>query len=266
MEESQTQAVAVKKLEVPDLFPKMRESLARGIEALNARVQAIDVDKDGAEIEAQGIVASAREARELAVSRERVEASEFSRVVGILGDRWGRFKTEFENIRTLAKNKAQEALISRQRREAKVRQEAEDRLAAARKAEADEAERLAKAREAEQATPEALREVEAAQEAHREKLVDLRQAREATDALPPAGAPIGVVTGSGSLKPRETWTFEVEDFGKVPREYLDIDSEAVRAAIKGKDGLREIPGLRIFAETTLVDRKPPKGRQRALEG
>lgn len=47
-----------------------------------------------------------------------------------------------------------------------------------------------------------------------------------------------------------SWTFEVVDFDLVPREYMSLDVEVVREAIT-KDGVREIPGLRIFQAESL---------------
>jgi hypothetical protein len=50
---------------------------------------------------------------------------------------------------------------------------------------------------------------------------------------------------------RMLWTFEVIDKAKVPIEYLYVDEQVVRQAITGKDGLREIPGLRIFEKPSV---------------
>jgi hypothetical protein len=41
------------------------------------------------------------------------------------------------------------------------------------------------------------------------------------------------------------WCFEVVDLMEVPRHFLGLDAETVRTAIT-KDGIRDIPGLRIF--------------------
>ena len=46
------------------------------------------------------------------------------------------------------------------------------------------------------------------------------------------------------------WTFEVVDLDRVPREYMSLDVEVVRETI-AKDGIREIPGLRIFQAESL---------------
>jgi hypothetical protein len=42
-----------------------------------------------------------------------------------------------------------------------------------------------------------------------------------------------------------SWSFEVVDLDQVPREYLSLDVAVVREAIT-RDGVRKIPGLRIF--------------------
>ena len=47
-----------------------------------------------------------------------------------------------------------------------------------------------------------------------------------------------------------SWSFEVVDLDEVPRSYLALEAERVRAAIT-KEGVREIPGLRIFEREEL---------------
>jgi hypothetical protein len=46
------------------------------------------------------------------------------------------------------------------------------------------------------------------------------------------------------------WTFEVVDLDQVPRQYLSLDGAVVREAIT-RDGVRAIPGLRIFQVESL---------------
>ena len=46
------------------------------------------------------------------------------------------------------------------------------------------------------------------------------------------------------------WSFEIVDLDLVPRQYLSLDVAVVREAIT-RDGLREIPGLRIFRAEAL---------------
>jgi hypothetical protein len=42
------------------------------------------------------------------------------------------------------------------------------------------------------------------------------------------------------------WTFEIEDFSLVPRNFLQVDEKSIREAIR--DGVREIAGVKIFQE------------------
>lgn len=49
---------------------------------------------------------------------------------------------------------------------------------------------------------------------------------------------------------QKRWTFEVETMGKVPREYLELDTAKVNQAIRS--GLRTIPGLKIFQKENLT--------------
>jgi hypothetical protein len=46
------------------------------------------------------------------------------------------------------------------------------------------------------------------------------------------------------------WSFDVLDLNAVPRRYLVLNAETVRAAIT-KDGVRDIPGLKIFQTESL---------------
>ena len=49
---------------------------------------------------------------------------------------------------------------------------------------------------------------------------------------------------------RKTWSFTVMDEKKIPRIYLKLDEQAIRASIR--DGVRDIPGLEIFEEVSFV--------------
>lgn len=72
--------------------------------------------------------------------------------------------------------------------------------------------------------------------------------------LPQATAKSGPARGNfgGVASFREDWTFEIEDFAKVPDAYKEIATKAVNAAIK--DGVREIQGLRIFKKKNVAIR------------
>ena len=51
---------------------------------------------------------------------------------------------------------------------------------------------------------------------------------------------------------RKVWAFELQDLSQVPREYLVLDEQKVRQAIRS--GERAIPGLRIFQQQQTVYR------------
>jgi len=53
----------------------------------------------------------------------------------------------------------------------------------------------------------------------------------------------------GNTRTTKFWTFEVQDLGKVPTEYLEIDTVEVRQAIR--NGVREIPGIKIYQDERL---------------
>ena len=53
----------------------------------------------------------------------------------------------------------------------------------------------------------------------------------------------------GNTRTVKYWTFEVQDLGKVPDLYKMINSVGVRSAIS--EGVREIPGIKIYQEERL---------------
>ena len=57
-------------------------------------------------------------------------------------------------------------------------------------------------------------------------------------------------TQIGNTQTRKTWTFEVEDFTKVPDHFKMINSTPIRDMIRS--GAREIPGLKIYQKETLA--------------
>ena len=63
------------------------------------------------------------------------------------------------------------------------------------------------------------------------------------------------VEGAGKLEFREYWTYEVVDISQVPKDLLEVDTSAVGLQIKA--GMRNIPGLRVYQDRTLVV-KPEK--------
>jgi len=74
---------------------------------------------------------------------------------------------------------------------------------------------------------------------------------EAPQVVVPAVVPEKHITRTeeASASLAKTWTYELEDLDKVPREWLCLDDRKVKAAIKG--GLRKIDGLRIFEKPSV---------------
>lgn len=49
---------------------------------------------------------------------------------------------------------------------------------------------------------------------------------------------------------RRIWTFQVTDESLIPKEFFTLDEKKIRQAVR--EGQREIPGVRIFQETSIV--------------
>lgn len=49
---------------------------------------------------------------------------------------------------------------------------------------------------------------------------------------------------------RKVWEFEIIEMAKIPHEYLMVNKSFIREAIR--DGVRIIPGIRIYQEETMV--------------
>jgi hypothetical protein len=70
---------------------------------------------------------------------------------------------------------------------------------------------------------------------------------------PPAPEQTVARTAEGSAHVRKVWKFEIVDPGLVPEAYRVVDEGKVRQAVSA--GVREIPGVRIFEESTTVIRR-----------
>ena len=58
---------------------------------------------------------------------------------------------------------------------------------------------------------------------------------------------------SGSVV-REAWKFEITDDSLIPREYLMPDEKAIGAMVRTRKGATNIPGVRVYTETTVSQR------------
>jgi hypothetical protein len=161
-------------------------------------------------------------------------------------DQWRGHTASLEDLRTMLDRKlliwtqAEQERIAREQAEARRLQDE-----AARKEAEAEAARLAALEAGDTARAEAAAvEIESASQA-------MTQARMAE----PVDAPRGIRSDSGTSGLVENWTFKVVELDKVPREWLILDEQKVRAAVRGKNGLRNIPGLSIYAEQSLATRQ-----------
>jgi hypothetical protein len=112
----------------------------------------------------------------------------------------------------------------------------------------EEAARLAKEAEEEARKLQAAADAEAAATGQESVKVD------APVVAPPVVPKADAVTrtDAGAAHVRKTWAFEIEDPTKVPAEYLMVDERKVREAVK--QGIREIPGVRIYEDAKTVIR------------
>ena len=56
----------------------------------------------------------------------------------------------------------------------------------------------------------------------------------------------------GKIYSKKSWSFEITDENKIPREYLEVDEVAIKDDIK--NGMRTIPGVRVFETEEFVIR------------
>lgn len=61
-------------------------------------------------------------------------------------------------------------------------------------------------------------------------------------------------TDLGTTSMRDNWTYEIIDFSKLPDEYKLVNTSALNAFTKSTKGTREIPGVRIYNDPTVVVR------------
>lgn len=167
------------------------------------------------------------------------------------------------NSRQTAYGQAKAAKI---RREAEERQRLEREEAARKQREAEKAERDRKAaeREARKAVDETARvEAEARAKEAQDRADAARKAQDEANAQ--AGAAAKTANASDAelsrvrgdmagMSIRTNMDWELVDITKVPPEFLEVNARMVKAAISGKNGKRDIPGLRIFESKQAVNR------------
>lgn len=96
---------------------------------------------------------------------------------------------------------------------------------------------------------------ERAQEATVQQQVAATAERAAGAVATKSSAELSRVRGDYAMSSlRTTWDFRVTDISKVPADYLQVNAPLIRAAIRGRDGKRNIPGLEIFPVEKSVNR------------
>lgn len=66
---------------------------------------------------------------------------------------------------------------------------------------------------------------------------------------------VAVRSSFSSVHRRETWHVEVTDIKKLPAMYKMVNQKLLDNVVRGKDGLREIAGCRIFSRKDVSSRK-----------
>lgn len=151
--------------------------------------------------------------------------SELNQSINDLRGQILKFKQELERIRQAELKKIEEARLQR---EFELRKIEEERIA-------KEKELLAQMEKNQHLSTEAIEELETLR----------NEAAQIKNAIAEPVAPV-TQTQTGVKK---VWTYEIENGGLIPREYLVLNSAAIKLAIA--DGVREIPGIKIFQKEQL---------------
>ena len=148
-------------------------------------------------------------------------------------------KAEAERRRQEEERRKAEEEARRKALEAQRKLDEAARLERAAKASADKALQI----EADKRLREAMEAEQASQAA--------QAAAEKPVAAPPPPARM-VQTGMGSATVKKHWTYEIVDKSLIPFHYMSVSDVAINHAIH--DGVREIPGLRIYQKEGLAIR------------
>lgn len=139
-------------------------------------------------------------------------------------------------------------LMARERELARIREDEFQKAEAERKRKEAEAAELAKQKAHE---AEAMAMFGAGEEAEIVKVeAEVAQERGLEEAAKDHKATVRSIDSMKISGARKTWTFKFVDATQLPREYLVPDPTLIRAAIR--NGVRAIPGLEIFEETSIA--------------
>lgn len=214
--------------------------LVRSLEEVRGHLEGVTVrsSKDVERIHS-GLVECKRIAATVEEARKR-QVGPLNAQVRALNDAWRPLTEALTAIEAAAKRKL---LAWQQAERERVAREEEAARRAAEEAARREQEALAKAEAARSAAERraALAEAESAGQA-------LMQAR--SEEVAPA--PGKIRSNQGTTASRFVWRFKVVDPAAVPREFLAVNEQAIRAAVAA--GAREIPGVLIYEDEILATR------------
>lgn len=111
--------------------------------------------------------------------------------------------------------------------------------------------RLMDWRRKEQARIDAEREKAAKEEERRRKIQEAHAAKghNTKEEITPVTKPVPF-SMNDTTKTRLTWTYDIEDESKVPREYMEVNRPSITAAVRS--GVRQIEGVKIYQKETPV--------------
>lgn len=234
-------------LRIPDAIEAIRAETERIVGGIKVFAADLEITNNDEEREAARLLASAKAiekrvsaarleytrpldaAKKDAIERERELLAPVIAVRETLAKGIARWHDEKERrAREVAERIARE--VAEREAEAKRRQAEADALLAEAEQEGDDAKAEVAERLAEQAAIEQF----------------AIEATPAPAAPEPDTAPVR--TDRGSVSTRKIWKYEIENPDLVPRSFCKPDPAAINRAVR--DGARDIPGVRIFAETT----------------
>jgi hypothetical protein len=214
-------------------YEKAHTSLAEGLKTMAQRLKDFDIGAENAEFVISDIASRCQAARDHAKDRRERELAPYVPEVKAIKERWKPLVDGFDMIFRKAKSLGADVLRRKRAEQERLRREANKKLLAAQKA-------------------AAKKKTEAALAKQKETIETLK---EEVDALPPEGAPLGVKTDETTLYSRKTWKWETKDVKKVPDTYVQrmVDTKKVDLAVK--NGVRQIPGIRIWEDEEMVSRR-----------
>ncbi len=111
--------------------------------------------------------------------------------------------------------------------------------------------RLMAWRKQEQARIDAEREKVRKEEERRRKIQEAHAAKghNVKEGITPVAKPVPFAVND-TTKTRLTWTYDIEDEAKVPREYLEVNRPSITVAVRS--GVRDIQGVKIYQKETAV--------------